>query len=81
MISVAGLAAGLALGIGFTLLQQQFGFIKMPGHFIVQAYPVILSLSDVLLTSVGVAGIGYIIALIPASRAISHRPEEDGKNC
>lgn len=81
MISVAGLVAGLALGIGFTMLQQQLGFIKMPGHFIVQAYPVILSLSDVLLTSAGVAGIGYIIALIPASRAISHRPEEDGKNC
>ena len=81
MISVAGLVAGLVLGIGFTMLQQQLGFIKMPGHFIVQAYPVILSLSDVLLTSAGVAGIGYIIALIPASRSISHRPEEDGKNC
>ena len=81
MISVTGLVAGLVLGIGFALLQQQLGFIKMPGHFIVQAYPVILSLSDVLLTSAGVAGIGYIIALIPASRSISHRPEEDGKNC
>ena len=81
MISLAGLASGLVLGIAFALLQQQLGFIKMPGHFIVQAYPVILSLSDVLLTTAGVAGIGYIIALIPASRAISHRPEEDGMNC
>ena len=81
MISLAGLAAGLVLGIGFALLQQQLGFIKMPGHFIVQAYPVILSLSDALLTVAGVAGIGYIIALIPASRVISHRPEEDGRNC
>ena len=81
MISLAGLASGLVLGIAFALLQQQLGFIKMPGHFIVQAYPVILSLSDVLLTAAGVAGIGYIIALIPASRAISHRPEEDGMNC
>ena len=81
MISLAGLAVGLVLGIGFALLQQQLGFIKMPGHFIVQAYPVILSLSDVLMTVAGVAGIGYIIALIPASRAISHRPEEDGRSC
>lgn len=64
-ISLIGLAAGLAAGIGFSLLQQTFGFIKMPGQFIVQAYPVIISWSDVLLTAVGVALIGYLIALIP----------------
>ena len=65
MISLAGLAGGLLLGIGFALLQQQFGFIKMPGHFIVQAYPVILSWSVVLLTTVGVATVGYVIATLP----------------
>jgi ABC-type lipoprotein release transport system permease subunit len=66
MISLAGLAGGLIVGILFSLLQQWFGFIKMPGHFVVQAYPIILSWSDVLLTVVGVASIGYLIALIPA---------------
>ena len=65
MISLAGLAGGLLLGISFALLQQHFGFIKMPGHFIVQAYPVILSWSDVLLTTVGVATVGYVIATLP----------------
>ena len=65
MISLAGLAAGLAVGISFSLLQQHFGFIKMPGHFIVQAYPVILSAWDILLTAAGVAVIGYLIALLP----------------
>lgn len=63
--SLAGLAVGLIVGIGFALIQQHFGFIKMPGHFIVQAYPVIISISDILLTTVGVAAIGYIIALLP----------------
>jgi ABC-type lipoprotein release transport system permease subunit len=67
MISLAGLAAGLVIGIGFALLQQHFGFIKMPGQFTVQAYPVILSWIDILLTSAGVAIIGYLIALIPVS--------------
>jgi len=67
MISLTGLAAGLVLGIGFALLQQQFGFIKMPGHFIVQAYPVILSWTDIILTIVGVAVIGYLIALLPVA--------------
>ena len=66
-ISLAGLAAGLLVGTGFSLLQQHFGFIKMPGHFVVQAYPIILSWSDILLTVVGVAAIGYLIALLPVA--------------
>ena len=65
-ISLAGLVGGLILGVGFSAIQQTFGIIKMPGHFVVQAYPIILSWSDILLTIVGVAVIGYIIALIPA---------------
>ena len=67
MISLAGLAGGLLIGISFALLQQHFGFIKMPGHFVVQAYPIILSWSDILLTVAGVTIVGYIIALIPSS--------------
>ena len=67
MISLSGMAAGLLIGITFSLLQQWLGFIKMPGHFVVQAYPVILSWSDVALTAIGVATIGYLIALIPAN--------------
>ena len=67
MISLTGLAAGLVAGIGFALMQQHFVFIKMPGHFVVQAYPVILSWSDILLTAAGVSVIGYLIALLPVS--------------
>ena len=65
LISLVGLAAGLVVGVGFSLLQQHLGFIKMPGTFIVQAYPIIISVSDVLLTTIGVAAIGYLIALLP----------------
>ena len=67
LISLVGLAAGLIVGIGFALAQQHFGFIKMPGHFVVQAYPIILSWSDILLTCAGVAIVGYIIALLPVA--------------
>ncbi len=67
MISLVGLASGLVVGIVFASLQQHFGFIKMPGGFLVQAYPVILSWTDILLTAVSVAGIGYLIALLPAA--------------
>ena len=64
-ISLAGLAAGLLLGIGFAMLQQHLGFIKMPGHFTVQAYPIILSWTDILLTVAGVSVTGYLIAILP----------------
>ncbi len=67
MISLTGLAAGLILGIGFALLQQHFGFIKMPGGFMLQAYPVLLSWTDILITAVSVAVVGYIIALLPVA--------------
>ena len=70
LISLLGLAAGLVAGIGFALLQQRFGFIKMPGNFLVSAYPVILQWGDVLVTVAGVAIIGYLIALIPVRRNI-----------
>ena len=65
MISLTGLCVGLTAGVGFALLQQHFGFIKMPGGFMVQAYPVIVSPWDVLMTVAGVALIGYLIALFP----------------
>ena len=70
LISLLGLAAGLVVGIGFSLAQQHFGFIKMPGSSLVNAYPVILQWQDVLATIVGVALIGYIIALLPVRRNI-----------
>lgn len=70
LISLLGLAAGLVAGIGFSLAQQHFGFIKMPGSFLVNAYPVILQWQDVLATIIGVALIGYVIALLPVRRNI-----------
>ena len=64
-ISLSGLAAGLAAGIFLSLVQQHFGIIKMPGHFLVQAYPIIISWSDILITGAGVASVGYLIATLP----------------
>ena len=67
MISLAGLAAGIVTGIGFALIQQYFGIIRMPGNFIIEAYPVIISLQDILLTSVCIAAAGYLIARLPVA--------------
>jgi ABC-type lipoprotein release transport system permease subunit len=75
MISLIGLIAGLGLGIGFALLQQHFGFIKMPGHFVVQAYPIVISWVDVFIIATGVAVVGYLIALLPVSIQLKRKAE------
>jgi len=68
MITLYGIAAGCLAGIFLTLLQQIFGIIKLPGNFLVSAYPVALQLSDIIITVSSVAAIGFIIACIPARR-------------
>ena len=66
LISLLGLAIGLVLGVVLVLLQQRFGLIRMPGNYIISSYPVILQGADILWTAVGVALIGYLIALLPS---------------
>ena len=66
LISLLGLVIGLVLGIAFVLLQQKYGLIRMPGSYIISAYPVILEASDIIWTAVGVALVGYLIALLPS---------------
>ena len=65
LISLAGLAAGTVIGTVLSFIQQHFGIIKMPGHFVVQAYPILISWADIAITAAGVAIIGYLIAVLP----------------
>lgn len=70
LISLLGMGVGLVVGIGFSLAQQKFGFIKMPGNFMINAYPIVISWTDVILTVAGVALIGYLTARIPVRKNI-----------
>ena len=74
LISLLGLVIGLVLGIACVLLQQKFGLIRMPGNYIINAYPVILKASDILWTVAGVAGVGYLIALLPSLSKVTDNP-------
>ena len=60
------MAIGLVLGIALVLLQQHFGLVPMPGNFVISAYPVAMKATDILWTVAGVAGVGYLMALIPS---------------
>ena len=60
LISLTGIAAGVVFGLIVCWLQQIFGFVKMPGNFVVDAYPVVIEWTDVLLSAGIVAAIGLL---------------------
>ena len=73
LISVAGGVIGLLLGIVLVLLQQQFGFIKFGtggGNYVVDAYPVLLKLKDVLLIFATILVVGCTSAFLTVRHAM-----------
>ena len=77
LISLLGMAVGVLIGVALTLLQQHLGLVKMPGNFVVDYYPVVLKLSDVLISACGVALIGLAVAVAPVCRL--SRPARSSK--
>ncbi|MCU4163689.1 FtsX-like permease family protein [Carboxylicivirga caseinilyticus] len=80
LISLLGVIIGLLLGIVLVLAQQYFGIIKFSGSgsFIVDAYPVQLVWSDVLLVLVTVCIIAYLAAWYPVKVIVKRYYSETG---
>ena len=77
MISFMGAIIGVALGLVLCFAQQEFGFLSLgsgssSGAFVVDAYPVSVHFSDVLLVLITVLIIGYLSVLLPV-RYLSRR--------
>ena len=72
LIAVAGGIIGLLLGIVVVLLQQRFGFVKFGhgGSYIVDAYPVLLKLKDVLLVFATILVVGCTSAFLTVRHAM-----------
>ena len=72
LISVAGGMIGLLLGVVLVLLQQKFGFVKFGngGNYVVDAYPVMLKLKDVLLIFATILAVGGTSAFLTVRRAM-----------
>ena len=75
LISVAGGIIGLLLGIVLVLLQERFGFVKFGsgGNYIVDAYPVLLKLKDVLLIFATILLVGCTSAFLTVRHAMRRR--------
>lgn len=70
IIAAIGTVIGFGISIGFCLLQQHFGLIKLEeDSFLVNAYPVSMHISDFILVSVTIIVIGGAASWYPARRA------------
>jgi ABC-type lipoprotein release transport system permease subunit len=70
LITFIGIIAGITIGLILCLLQQHFGFIRLsntPGAYIIDSYPVIVKISDVLVVFSVVSIIGLLTVLYPVN--------------
>ena len=68
MISLAGAALGLILGVLICWIQMEYGILKIPGNdgsFIFSSYPVEIRFSDLVVIFLLVTGIGFLAAWYP----------------
>lgn len=77
MIAFWGAIIGIVLGLGLCLIQQEFGILSLGtgssgGSFVVDAYPVSVYLSDIVLILLTVLVIGFLSVLYPV-RYLSRR--------
>jgi lipoprotein-releasing system permease protein len=68
LVTFLGAVSGIILGILLCWIQIQFGIIRFPGNsetFVIQAYPVNVKITDVLITFVIVSFIGLLTPILP----------------
>ena len=67
LIALLGAVIGLVLGIVLCLLQQEFGLLSLGGggQFVVDAYPVRVKLTDLLLVLVSVVAVSALSVWLP----------------
>jgi len=73
MISIVGAAVGVGLGLLLCLLQQQYGLVSLgqsSGAFVVDAYPVSVHHTDVILIFLTVVAVGFLAVLYPVRYAM-----------
>lgn len=72
LISLCGAISGLVLGLVLCFVQENFGLVKLgvsEGNFIVNAYPVSVEWTDVLIVLLTVVAVGFVSALIPVKKS------------
>lgn len=65
LITTIGAVIGLILGMLICYGQIYFGWLKFPGNFAVQAYPVVIKPINLVLIIITVMAIGSLLSLLP----------------
>jgi lipoprotein-releasing system permease protein len=75
LISVFGAITGIIFGLFLCYLQKRYGLITLgngQGNFVINAYPISVHFSDVILVFVTVVGVGFLSVWYPV-RYLSKR--------
>ena len=70
LITFVGVIAGLIVGVVICLLQQYLGLVKLgtdPGAFIIDAYPVLVEATDIIIIAITVSLVGLLAVLYPVN--------------
>jgi ABC-type lipoprotein release transport system permease subunit len=70
LITLVGAILGLVIGLIICLLQQYFGLLKLgstPGAFVIDAYPVSVRFTDIVVIFITVNIIGFLAVLYPVN--------------
>lgn len=70
VISIVGVVLGLILGLGICFIQLNFGIVSLGMEYAtVDAYPVKIIASDIILSVVGIFLITFLASVLPATKA------------
>jgi lipoprotein-releasing system permease protein len=69
MICIVGVGGGILLAGTAYVLQKHFGLVGVPEGFVVDAYPIVLRISDFAVVTITVLGIGLLASILPARKA------------
>lgn len=69
LMSFLGMIFGFIIALVLYVLQKNWGLISIPDGFVINAYPIELHASDLVLVGLTVMTIGFIISLAPAYKA------------
>ena len=71
LLTLVGSLLGVGLGTGVCFLQERFGLLKIQGEgaFVVDAYPVVINASDIIIVFLTIVAMGSLCSLYPSWRA------------
>ena len=64
LLTLIGCLIGVVIGVGFSLGQQHYGWIKIPANMVFESYPVELTAVDVVMVAAIILLTGWIISLL-----------------